>query len=119
MEKVNVIGRTLILFVSDPWEFGTDHGCGPFESVVVGQSEHVLLLKPNAPFTYSGEMWEFLAATPRHADAGINALTQISKIEVNVIRVDADKAKLDPVSFGWSSYRGNQHMLIGTLALSP
>ncbi len=65
MNKPDVTGRALSLFVSDPWDFGTEHGTGPFKSAVVGRSEHALLLKLIEPFAYANEMWAFLAATPR------------------------------------------------------
>jgi|SRR5713226_1994135 len=118
MATDSLIGRKINLMVSDPWRFGTEHGSGPFETVVQAESLTALFLKLAKPLQFEGVTWAFVAATPRHKGAEIRALLQNSKVDVNVISVDRDAPKTDPESFGWAKYRGGSGMLIGTLQLS-
>jgi hypothetical protein len=98
-----LIGKKLNLMVSEPWGFGTEHGCGPFEVVVQGESPTALFLKLAKPLQFEGATWTFLATTPRHKGVEIKTLLQRSKVDINVILVEESAAKSDPESFGSES----------------
>jgi len=115
MEKDSLIGRTLILMVSDPWEFGTEHGVGPFEVTVEQVSETHIFLKVVSPWTYMDIQWEYLVGTGRHGS--LVALFTGEKISTNLIRGTLENANIDPETFGAKSYRGQFGGLIGTLQL--
>jgi hypothetical protein len=117
MANNTLIGKKLILMVSDPWDFGTEHGNGPFEVTVKSESRSALLLKLSKSFMFDGVEWEMLSITSRHEGVDILTLVKGGKIHVNAIRVTKEEAESDTDSFGWSFYRGRYSMLIGSLQL--
>lgn len=117
MANNTLMGKKLILTVSEPWDFGTEHGSGPFEVTVKSESKSALLLKLSKSFMFDDVEWELLSATPRHEGADILTLAKGGKLHVNIIRVTEEEAKSDTESFGWLSYRGRYSMLIGSLQL--
>lgn len=59
-------GRLVELFVSDPWDFGTECGCGPFLATIEEVRSNGLRLRLSAPLDYRGRI-SFLDAAPRYA----------------------------------------------------
>ncbi len=64
----NFVGRTAHVCVSDPWEFYTAHGPGPFRSTIVTQEgDEYLLVKFDAPIAWRDVDVVMLVAATRHA----------------------------------------------------
>jgi len=59
MTKVDV-------FVSDPWEFGTECGSGPFTGRVVEIDDDAYLIRLDTSLNYRGLSFKSLIAKPRH-----------------------------------------------------
>jgi hypothetical protein len=113
--ELTLKGRRFTLTVSDPWEFVTQRGAGPFEVTVKGASSTAVFLRLANAFTFDGEEWTYVSATPRHKASQPADLLHQGKLHVNVIRVSEDVQHSDPESFGWKQYRGGGHMLTATL----
>jgi hypothetical protein len=75
MKSFVPIGAAVEIMVSDPWDFGTLHGCGPFLATVnkVGKEfwtknsvgAAALLLQLKTPVAYRESHCEFLIASAR------------------------------------------------------
>ena len=72
MTKIELVGMEVLIIVSDPWEFGTTHGTGPFLAAVlqIGPDQHVpgkevVLLRLKTPPLYKGLSCEYFIASPR------------------------------------------------------
>jgi hypothetical protein len=62
------VGHRATVYVSDPWEFGTRCGVGPFEAVVEDIRPDMLLLTLDGPLQYDGPVYS-VVARPRYAGA--------------------------------------------------
>jgi hypothetical protein len=65
MEKV-MVGKQASSYVSDPWEFGTACGVGPFAGSVTDQDAASVLISLDAPIRYKEVNYVCVRATPRH-----------------------------------------------------
>ena len=54
------------LVVSDPWEFGTECGTGPFFGTVTDASTDSLIVRFTTPIVYKGRTLRCAVAKPRH-----------------------------------------------------
>ena len=63
---MNLVGSVVAITVSDPWDFGTKLGAGPFAARVLQQQEDIssdegaILVELVNPLTYHGEECRFL-----------------------------------------------------------
>src|SRR5262245_57592717 len=76
-----LIGRAVLLTISEPWEFGEVHGNGPFRAQVVDVAAvadvaggKALLVKLVTPLWFEGNACEHLIATPRSAADDLSKL---------------------------------------------
>lgn len=74
------------LVVSDPWEFVSAVGSGPFAGQIVategaGQVERALI-RLDRPLDYAGNVVEYLIATPRHTNQTLDRLSDAT-VHVN------------------------------------
>lgn len=58
---------SVIIFVSDPWEFGTQCGVGPFLGEIICRREDKLLIVLSSPLEYAGQHYVAMLASPRYA----------------------------------------------------
>jgi len=120
MAKDNLIDMEVVITVSDPWEFGTMHGTGPFVARVlqVGVDQHIpgkkaILLQLETPLTYQGVTCEYFVGSPRLERGDICALTKGDEVYCSLTRIPADRATAtNPFDLSW--WRGGIG-LIGTL----
>lgn len=59
------------LVVSDPWEFGSECGTGPFPGMISSADESEILIRFAAPIVYRGRSFVTAVARPRHAGLSI------------------------------------------------
>lgn len=105
-------GRRVEAVVSDPWEFVTEHGSGPFGATVVrvgpnswkSESE-ALLVRLDGPLAFQGVPCEYFVASPRHATATIASLGSGAEVSCGLTRVSAEAAN-SPDPFDLSRWRG-------------
>ena len=113
-----LVGRRLNVVVSDPWEFGTQHGDQPRLAVVMqagvtangsgGQSD-ALLLRWVEPVVYQGVECEFFVATARDRSEGFDELER-GPVSLNLTRISSAQAAGDtPLDLSW--WRGGVALL--------
>ena len=54
------------IWVSEPWEFGTECGVGPFEAVVEAEKDGRLFLRLVTELSFNQHEFPAAIATPRH-----------------------------------------------------
>jgi len=90
------------LTVSDPWEFCTENGEGPFSATIVSTDEHEsILLKLENSLKYDGHDCEYFVASPRHEGVQIESLEK-NELDCNMKLIPKDKAESDnPFDLSW------------------
>lgn len=103
----NFIGKIAFVTVTDPWEFGTDHGCGPFRSTVVAQEGYShLLVRLDAPLHWKDIDIVALAAEPRHAGVTFARLVYGADVSCAMIALPEAKLSAEPSSVATSDGPG-------------
>jgi len=73
------IGHAVKLVVSDPWDFVSAVGAGPFGAQIVDTEGAVTiekaLIRLDEPLAYAGNVIEYLIATPRHTTQTLDAIS--------------------------------------------
>jgi len=109
MSKGQVIGMELEVVVSDPRDFGTIHGTGPFFSKVlqVHGEENVpgkgsILLRLKTPLEYEGVSCEFFVASPRLENENLRSLIEGKEVFCNLTRIPSERAaSSNPFDLSW------------------
>ena len=60
-----LVGKAIEIIVSDPWDFVTDHGGGPFAAVVDRIESDRLLVHLDLSIEYGGQAFDYLVVSPR------------------------------------------------------
>lgn len=100
-DMFNLVGRRLLMQISDPWEFGTQVGTHPIPVIVeqvrashvagregVSRTE-VLVVRVEKPFAYKNHKCEFFRASPRHEGATFANLRNGESVPANFSRIIA------------------------------
>ena len=102
------------LHVSDPWEFGTEVGVGPFAGEVIEATEARIIFRLETGWEYKGKFWDFLFVTFRHENVSVKDFLESRNVSVNVSRcrmmeIDHGKAfvEIDDFRKAHSSLIGN------------
>jgi hypothetical protein len=67
MIGIHVLNQAVNITVSDPWEFGTECGTGPFAGAITNLSAEALIIQLRSPVPYRGRVFRRVLARPRHA----------------------------------------------------
>ena len=62
------------ILISDPWEFATECGTGPFTGLVTDATEDRLVIALRSPIAYRGRALKTIIARSRHVGVGIQAI---------------------------------------------
>jgi len=91
MSISGLIGNRVEIRVSDPWEFGTECGIGPFPAMVTSVEPAALLLHLETPIRYRGVELLSVRVMPRHAPGTIERLVSEGRLAANLsfLRVEA------------------------------
>ena len=111
----DLVNEHLALTISDPWDFVTQNGGGPFDVIVarVSAASKRLLVRATRPLAHEGANHVHFVASPRHVGADWSALSHPDGLLVNLTAVsDVHAASDDPLDM--SAWRGGL-VLIGTL----
>jgi hypothetical protein len=107
-------GESATLEISDPWDFVTMHGAGPFPAVVLASGSGAILLRLNSPLRFAGVDYGHLVATARHAAPNLESAAHSVAVPVNLVPVEASGSIAE-----WrksaADWRGKH--LVGTLRL--
>lgn len=89
----NFVGKTAYVCVSDPWEFCTAHGPGPFVSTIVTQEgDEYLLVKLDAPIAWRDVDILMLVAATRHAGVSFARLVYGATVACDFLGLSNDEA---------------------------
>jgi len=66
MTSSSLTNLAVSLVVSDPWEFGSECGTGPFSGVITDASGDSLIIRLAMPLSYRGRTFFAGLARPRH-----------------------------------------------------
>jgi hypothetical protein len=80
---------TVSVFVSDPWEFGSECGTGPFLGTVIDVSPNSILVELAKPIFYGGRTLVAVIAKPRYAGDRMEALAN-GPLTVNLVLITSD-----------------------------
>jgi hypothetical protein len=121
MATVLSIGSVVTLMVSDPWDFGTEHGNGPFLAAVVGLESKgegsagaQALLRLQTALDFEGVNCEYLIARARHQGDSIRDIVS-RPVFCNLTVIPSERA-LSATPFDLSWWRGGVG-LIATVSL--
>lgn len=120
MAIADLSGTRLRVIVSEPWEFVTAHGAGPFRGTILqtGPNEwspgtEAILLQLKGPLIYEGVTCEYFIACPRVEGENVNALAVGQEIHCALTRIPSERAN-SPNPFDLSRWRGGV-ALVATL----
>lgn len=110
-------GLPVTVTVSDPWEFVTQHGSGPFAAAVVAVGRDTqdperisLLLKLQTPISHADTSCEYLVALERAANDHFEHLHRGGTVDCALTQVPQERAlAADPFDLGW--WRGGIALL--------
>jgi len=109
----HLIGRQAILEVSDPWEFGSEHGAGPFAASIDTASPQGLILKLASPLTYKGLIFRSVVATARHDDKPLDTITDHGFTPVNLTPIPLHQDTSPEDAFGAAAQWRGWHLIGG------
>jgi hypothetical protein len=66
MSNFSVLNLGVTITVSDPWEFGTECGTGPFGGIVSDVTSDRLVVRLSTPIVYRGRVLSVVLARSRH-----------------------------------------------------
>ena len=101
-----LIGKRVALMISDPWEFGTECGVGPFYGQVSDSGTETIsnvevqrvLVALERPLNYSGAIYVSAMCHVRHAGNSFNDLQAGSHVSVNVTLLPKATQKFSEIS---------------------
>ena len=70
--------------MSDPWDFGTEHGTGPFVGTVSDVTDERLVIHLSDPIAHGGKMLCTAVAMARHVGDAVTAVTK-KTLAVNLV----------------------------------
>jgi hypothetical protein len=105
-------GMSVTIMVSDPWDFGTVHGNGPFYGVILKVgiitptsgwgSALAALIRLNATLIFEEVEYEYLVASPRLQSREINAIARGEMVPCGMVRIPPERAiSSDPFDLNW------------------
>jgi hypothetical protein len=90
--------RAVDVWISDPWEFGTECGEGPFGAVITDQTTNEFLLRLEVPLLYQGRQLTNAIARPRHTGDNVAMLSLSARLDVGLLFVERSMQSLSDVS---------------------
>ncbi|HEX8218698.1 MAG TPA: hypothetical protein VF914_05735 [Chloroflexia bacterium] len=120
MEPTGLAGMNVSFVASDPWEFGEEHGNGPFAGKILrvgtdywakqynSVEKEALLLQLAIPLTFEGVMYEYFIVTSRHETEQVGSLSDGAEVHCALTRISKEQAtSLDPFDLhGWRGRTG-------------
>ncbi len=101
-DAAQLIGSTIELQLSDPWEAVSKIGDGPMRAVIVATklqslpnqngtlSKQSILVRIAQPFTFSGQQYEYFLLSPRQTGSGIEDMSTGKALPSNLLHVSED-----------------------------
>jgi len=91
----SLINSECTIYISDPWEFGTINGCGPWvvkviDSLILEDREHLVIFS-KTKFSYKDLSFNFLSFTNRFVGSELIRLLNFEDISINIklLKIDS------------------------------
>lgn len=105
----SLIGKSVTLTISEPWDFGTVHGNGPFAAAIVdvtpnhdSRGPRGLLVRLAKPLWYQGNVCEYMIATPRASGDDLGKLARNEGVSCGFVSISPRGAKsTTPFDLTW------------------
>ena len=89
MDKIELIGISVDLTVSDPWEFGTECGIGPFRGTITDADDDRILIRLEEELHYQGKELNTVISRPRHYGDDNRAILSNGRLAANMLLMSA------------------------------
>lgn len=96
MTTTNLLNTTVVVTISDPWEFGTRCGVGPFPGRIVDQRSDAVAVKLDAPLLYDGRRLAAVIVRARHVSASLGGLGDGEEVVANFLFTVSEDVSLAP-----------------------
>ena len=100
MSTTSLVNLRVAILVSDPWDFGTEHGTGPFVGTISDVTDERLVIQLSNPIAHNGRMLCTAVAMARHAGDTVHAVA-MKTLAVNLVLLSLEithACELDPDS---------------------
>ncbi|WP_146655045.1 hypothetical protein [Labilithrix luteola] len=108
-------GRFVQILVSDPWEFGTACGVGPFDAVVEGIQQGRLVLRLRQGLDYGGTIFRVVAVS-RYKDSIEEAFEATNDVAANLVLIHGPPRETDKLE---DVVRMSGALALGSVHLAP
>ena len=85
MTASQLLNMVVDLTVTDPWEFGTECGDGPFRGKVIDASSAALAIRLEAPLRFQGMALVMVIVRPRHTGESTDVLVTARRLSANCL----------------------------------
>ncbi|MDZ4224525.1 MAG: hypothetical protein U1D33_01315 [bacterium] len=85
MNLLQFLNRPVILMISEPWDFGTECGVGPFTGSISDIEGQRVLIKLDEPIKYEGKFYYTMFGKIRHEGFSMTSLAQQKPISLNFV----------------------------------
>ena len=98
MNNKSLIELKVALVISDPWEFGSECGTGPFLGVIKNLEEEKILIALDKSITYGGIEYYACICKPRHQGKEFKGILNGENISANIMLDSTNTASFHEVS---------------------
>ena len=118
MSVEHLVGRQVVAIVSDPWDFNSQHGTGPFVMAVESAGGDELLLRLANALTYNRVAFDRVVATARYVNDRLVVLAEGDRVSVNLTPVPSQTSRQEVKDALESAKRWRGWHLIGTISVT-
>lgn len=97
MSLKNVIGRKIRMMISDPWDFGTECGVGPFMGRIDDADENRIMILLDHEINFSNQRYKRALCSMRHEGNKTSDLKKGREISVNIVLLASAKQSLNQI----------------------
>lgn len=90
MNRESLLGSKVSLFISDPWEFGTECGTGPFHGSIVDMDDGRIMVLLDKTILYEGYNYVICICSSRFQGKDIKDIFNKVKIPANMMLISAN-----------------------------
>lgn len=115
MSTTSLLNLPVNITISDPWEFGTECGPGPFDGTITDATSDRLIVRLLSPVVYRGKTLKSAVARPRRA-GDLPATVAFRALAANLILLPVDVQVAAQVDTGTTR---DGVAAVGTVTRSP
>ncbi len=98
MNRKILIGSIVSLVISDPWEFNTECGTGPFLGVIKDKHNGKVMISLDRIISYNGSNYSVCICTSRHQGKDMKDILNGEKIAANMMLIAANVLSFSDVN---------------------